>query len=93
MFQQIVGSWNKNLGCCDVLWIDCWDRLLRIFSQIVVGTGLVDRFGFRGLGLFYLKKEKENWCCKMWALGLLTNGSNKGLSDCVQGVCCFDWVV
>ena len=22
---------------------------------------------------------KENWCCKIWALGLLTNGSGKGL--------------
>ena len=50
MLQQIVGSWNKNLGCYDVLWTDCWNRLLRLFSQIVAGIGLVDRFGFRGTG-------------------------------------------
>ena len=91
MLQQIVGSWNKNLGCYDVLWTNRWNRLLRIFSQIVAGTGLVDRFGFCGLGPFFFLKE--NWCYKMWALGLLTNGLGKGLSDCVQGVCCFDWVV
>ena len=82
MLQQIVGSWNKNLGCCDVLWTDRWNRLLRLFSQIFAGIGLVDRFGFRGLGLvffFFFLKEKENWCCKMWAVGLLRNGSGKGL--------------
>ena len=50
MLQQIVGSWNTNLGCCDVLWTDCCNRLLRLFSQIVAGIGLVDRFGFRGTG-------------------------------------------
>ena len=22
---------------------------------------------------------KENWCCKIWALGLLTHGLGKGL--------------
>ena len=78
MLQQIVGSWNKNRSCYDVLWTDCWNRLLRLFSQIVVGTRLVDKFGFHGLGhlSFFFK---ENWCCKIWALGLLTHGSSKGL--------------
>ena len=76
----MVGSWNKNLGCCDVLWTGRWNGLLRLFSQIVAGIGLVDRFGFCGLGLVFKKKKKKNWCCKMWALGLLTNGSGKGLS-------------
>ena len=51
--QQIVGSWNKNLGCYDVLWTGRWNGLLRLFSQIVAGTRLVDKFGFRGLGLVF----------------------------------------
>ena len=70
MRQQIVGSWNKNLGCCDVLWTGRWNGLLRLFSQIVVGTRLVDKFGFHGLGhlsLFFLKKtgvvKYGLWAC------------------------------
>ena len=53
MLQQIVGSWNKNLGCCNVLCTDRWNRLLRLFSQIVAGIGLVDRFGFHAI-IFFL---------------------------------------
>ena len=69
MLQQIVGSWNKNPGgCCDVLWIDCRNRLLRLFSKIVAGTGLVDMFGFCGLGLFYFYFKKTGVVkCGLWA--------------------------
>ena len=72
MHQQLVGSWNKNLGCYDVLWTGRWNGLLRLFSQIVAGTGLVDKFGFRGLGLvffFFFQKKKTGvvkyglWAC------------------------------
>ena len=65
MLQQIVGSWNKNLGCCDVLWTGRWNGLLRLFTQIVAGAGLVNRFGFRGLDpffFFFFKKTSVVKC-------------------------------